>query len=152
MKANNLYLLIAAVLNASVALIHLGIVIGGPTWYRFFGAGEEMAKMAASGNPQATITTLFLVFVFAVWSIYALSASAVIRKLPLTKTVIFTIACIYTMRGLMGLPVVLLIDHPYLNELADKLTFMIISSLICLIFGCIHFIGWYKLLKNRALK
>ena len=36
--------------SAIAALAHLGCIIFGGDWYRFFGAGEQMARMAEAGN------------------------------------------------------------------------------------------------------
>ncbi|MBW8842017.1 MAG: hypothetical protein JF608_09450 [Sphingomonadales bacterium] len=35
----NRWLLAASILNGAAALLHLGCILGGPGWYRFFGAG-----------------------------------------------------------------------------------------------------------------
>lgn len=39
----NLSLVFAAALSAIAASLHLAIIVGGPAWYRFFGAGERFA-------------------------------------------------------------------------------------------------------------
>ncbi len=36
-------------------MLHLEIIIGGPDWYRFFGAGEGMAQMAEKGIAYSDI-------------------------------------------------------------------------------------------------
>jgi hypothetical protein len=36
-------------MSVAASLLHIGCIIGGPDWYRFFGAGEQMAKMAERG-------------------------------------------------------------------------------------------------------
>ena len=33
--------------------VHVGCIVFGAPWYRFFGAGEKMAQMADAGNPRA---------------------------------------------------------------------------------------------------
>ncbi|MGQ4584278.1 hypothetical protein [Lysobacter sp. F60174L2] len=40
-------------LNAIAALLHVGCIIFGASWYRFFGAGERMAQLASAGFVQA---------------------------------------------------------------------------------------------------
>ena len=40
-------LILGALFSAVAALAHLGCIIFGGDWYRFFGAGEQMAKMAS---------------------------------------------------------------------------------------------------------
>lgn len=46
----NLIPMLGSGLSAIAALLHVGIIIGGPSWYRFFGAGERMARAAAAGH------------------------------------------------------------------------------------------------------
>lgn len=48
-------LVIAGSLSFLAALLHIIVVIGGPDWYRFFGAGESMAVMAERGSLKPTI-------------------------------------------------------------------------------------------------
>ena len=38
------------------ASLHIAIIIGGPEWYRFFGAGERMATLAGQGSLIPTIS------------------------------------------------------------------------------------------------
>ena len=49
MQDQNVYLLIGAVLSFVASILHILIIIGGPGWYRFFGAGEKFASAAAAG-------------------------------------------------------------------------------------------------------
>jgi hypothetical protein len=39
----NFWLVGGGILSAIAALLHAAVIAGGPDWYRFFGAGEEMA-------------------------------------------------------------------------------------------------------------
>ena len=48
MQANP-WLITGGVLSALAALLHIGVIAGGPDWYRFFGAGEGMAILAETG-------------------------------------------------------------------------------------------------------
>ena len=48
------------------------------------------------------------------------SGAGIIRPLPLLKPVLVIISMIYIMRGVFGIPIVIYVDHPYLNELARK--------------------------------
>jgi hypothetical protein len=38
------------VLSAAAALLHIAVIVGGAEWYRFFGAGEGMARLAERGG------------------------------------------------------------------------------------------------------
>ena len=51
-------LVIAGTFSILAAVLHVGVVIGGANWYRFFGAGESMAQMAEQGLLKPTVITL----------------------------------------------------------------------------------------------
>jgi hypothetical protein len=128
------WLMAGAVLSAIAALLHIGCIVFGAPWYRFFGAGEKMARMAQQGNPKAALITSGIVIVLALWSLYALSGAGVVGRLPLLRTGLALIATIYVVRGLVVLP--MLVVAP------DKATpFWWWSSAICLSFGLVHVQG-----------
>ncbi len=68
-------------------------------------------------------------------SSYALSGAGVIRRLPLLRTALVLIAAVYLTRGILGIPVVLFVDDPYTRQLRAKITFMVVSSAICVGLG-----------------
>ncbi len=124
-----------ALLTGLASLLHLAIIVGGPEWYRFFGAGERMARLAARGAPHPAVVTAGIAAILALWAAYGLSGAGVIRRLPLLRTALVLIAAAYLARGILGLPVVLLVDDPYAEELRRRTTFMIVSSLVCIVLG-----------------
>ncbi len=134
-------LVAGGVLTGAASLLHIGMIIGGPEWFRFFGAGEQMARMVARGFLYPTVLTLGIAAVLAVWALYALSGAGVIRRLPLLRVVLAAIAAVYLVRGILGVPLVILVDDPYLNELRAKMTFMIVSSAICIVLGLCYAAG-----------
>ena len=136
---NLIYLQIAGSLSLLASLIHLVIIIGGPSWYRFFGAGENMAKMAEQGLLQPTLITLAIAIVLAIWGAYAWSAAGIFPKFPFLKTVLILITLVYMLRGVLGLVVPFISKHPQLVQ--NSLNFWIWSSIVCLIFGCVHLKG-----------
>lgn len=147
-------LIVAGSLSLMAAATHVAIIVGGPDWYRWFGAGEEMAKMAERGELYPALVTALIAAVLAIWGLYAFSAAGLIRRLPLMKTALVVITAIYLFRGLAGLFGVALVgsvDSPYLNELQKEATFIWISSLICLVFGAAYLFGtlgaWSRLAK-----
>ncbi|WP_228780039.1 hypothetical protein [Aquiflexum lacus] len=146
MKNRQLYW--AGVLTALISLTHIAIVIGGPDWYRFFGAGEGMAQLAEAGLASPIITTLGIALILGIWSLYAFSGAGLIRKLPLLKPVLVIITSIFLLRGLLGIPLVMLIDDPYFNELRDKMVFMVVSSLICFGFGMLYAKGICRFISH----
>ncbi|MFT6036842.1 MAG: putative oxidoreductase, partial [Marivirga sp.] len=134
--------------SAAASLLHVAILFGGPQWYRFFGAGEGMAQLAENGSNSPLIVTMAIAIVLAIWAMYAFSGAGYIKQLPLLKPILLAIAIIYIMRGVLGIPLVFYIEDPYLNELQEKLTFMIVSSSISFGIGILYFVGWKQLFKH----
>ncbi|MGX5913222.1 hypothetical protein ACR0ST_00620 [Aliidiomarina sp. Khilg15.8] len=138
----NNYLLTAALLCFMAALAHVGCIVFGGDWYRFFGAGEQMALMAEQGLWYPTIVTSGIVVILSIWALYALSGAGVIKPLPFTRLVLVVIAAIFLLRGVSF--VFLMPMFP-----GNSLTFWIISSGICLLIGSLFAVGvfqrWSKL-------
>ncbi len=130
----NTALVVAACLSAVAAVLHVGIVVGGAPWYRFFGAGERMASAAAAGRVYPTIVTLCIATVLALWSTYALSGAGVIEPLPLLRWALIAITGIYLLRGLAIVPLLVFAR-------ARSTPFLLWSSLVCIIFGAVHLLG-----------
>jgi hypothetical protein len=130
----NVFLIIAGGLSAVVAILHIGCIYFGAPWYRFFGAGEQMALLAERGSIQPTLITSGIVLGLSIWSIYAFSAAGVIVRLPLLRLALILITFIYLLRGVAGF---FLVSSP----MGRSPEFWMWSSLICLSFGIIHFIG-----------
>ena len=128
----NAFLIAGALLSALAAALHVGCVVFGAPWYRFFGAGERMAQMAIAGNWYPTVVTAAIAFVLAMWSLYALSGAGVIRALPLLRLALCGITAIYLLRGLVIVPLVVL---------GKSTPFWWWSSMICLLIGAVHLIG-----------
>ncbi len=63
-SGKNKFLIIGSIGSAIAALAHLGCIIFGGDWYRFFGAGEQMAKMAEDGHWYPTVVTSIIVLVY----------------------------------------------------------------------------------------
>ncbi len=140
MKTNKL-LIIGGILSMVAALLHVAIILGGPGWYRFFGAGEGMAKLAENGSTYPTFVTTSIAIILTLWALYAFSGAGLINKLPFLKPVLIAIGMIYLLRGIFGIPLVIYVDHPYLNELEEKMTFMVWSSIISISYGVVYLLG-----------
>ncbi|MEP0190445.1 MAG: hypothetical protein ABJP70_07480 [Erythrobacter sp.] len=89
----------AALLSAVACFIHIATIFGGGDWYRFFGAGEEMAKLDEAGSWRPAIITVFISAVLAGWVGYALSGAGVIFRLPLLRTALIAISAVLFMRA-----------------------------------------------------
>jgi hypothetical protein len=133
-KNVNVLLVIGALISAGAAVLHLFIIVGGPDWYRFFGAGERLAVAAANGHYYPALVTTGIAAVLGVWSVYALAGAGVIRRLPLLRTMLIGITTIYIARGIAVAPAVLFAG--------EQITpFLLWSSAICLGLGIVHLVG-----------
>lgn len=147
MKADrNSALIAGAALSALAAALHLGCIIFGAPWYRFFGAGERMAQLALAGSWYPAAVTTAIAAVLATWSIYALSGAGVIRRLPFLRTALCIITGIYLLRGTIILP--------FMNQFPDRSpAFWLWSSAICFTIGLVHFYGlrqvWPRLTRTH---
>jgi hypothetical protein len=137
----NRIMLTGGALTGAASLLHVAMIVGGADWYRFFGAGERMARMAARGSPYPALVTAGIAAVLAVWALYALSAAGVIRRLPLLRPALAAIAAVFLARGILGIPLVLLVDDPYLSQLRGRMTFMVVTSLVCVALGLCYAVG-----------
>lgn len=137
-----LYLITGAILSAIAALAHIGCILFGAKWYRFFGAGEKMAKWADEGNLRHIIITTPIVLILAMASVYAMSGAGVILPLPLLKWALVAIMSVNMIRGIVGFYFVV---RPY-GENSAKFWFY--SSAICLGFGIVHLIGLLQVWQN----
>jgi len=130
----NVWLVAGGALSATASAAHLAVIVGGPAWYRFFGAGERFAQAAARGSPIPAIVTLGIATVLAVWAAYAFSGAGLIPRLPLLRLGLVTISAIYLVRALVFIPALamrgLSID-----------AFAVWSSLIVLVYGAAYAVG-----------
>ena len=101
-RSMNVFLIIAGTLSAVVATLHLGCIYFGGSWYRFFGAGEQMALLSEQGSIQPTLITSVIVLILSTWSLYAFSAAGVIFKLPFIRLALVLITFIHLVRGVAG--------------------------------------------------
>lgn len=131
------YLLAAALCCGLAALAHAGCVVFGADWYRFFGAGEQMAQMAAQGLWYPAIVTAGIVLILLIWACYALSGAGAIRRLPLTRLALVLIAGIFLSRG-----VAFIVLMPLFPD--NSLTFWLVSSGICLLIGSLFAVGTWQ--------
>ena len=133
----NKWLVTAGMMSAAAALLHIATIAGGPGWYRFFGAGEEMARAAERGSAMPTLVTAAIAFILLLWALYAFSGAGLVRRLPLMRTALLLITAIYLLRGLALLP--LLVLKP---QLVDR--FAIVSSLVVLAYGLTYAVGTWR--------
>ena len=131
------FLIVGAALSAQAALLHLGCILFGAPWYRFFGAGERMARMAAAGHWYPTVVTSGIVAVLTCWSLYALSGAGVVRRLPLVRPALCVITGVYMLRAVAFAPF-----HSYFP--GNSAAFWLWSSAVCFVIGLVHLVGLWQ--------
>ena len=92
---------IAGWLSIGIAALHVAMIFVGASAYRFFDAGEEMARRAEAGSPLPALLTLAVAILFAVFGLYAFSGAGTVRRLPLLRAGLVAIGVVYTLRGFM---------------------------------------------------
>ncbi len=141
MPARNPALIIGGLLSVAASLLHIGCIIGGPAWYRFFGAGEAMATLAEQGSMTPTLITLGIAAILAIWAAYAFSGAGLLPRLPLLRTGLVVISAIYLLRGLALIPALVING-------ADVMPFILWSSLIVLVYGIAYAVGAWTAWPN----
>jgi hypothetical protein len=132
--SRNRMLMLAGAGSAAAAILHLACIAGGPEWYRTFGAGERMARMAARGHWYPTVLTLSIAAVLAVWALYAWSGAGLIRRLPLLRLALCAITGVYLFRAVAFVQL-----QPFFP--GNSAAFWYWSSGICLVLGLLHAFG-----------
>lgn len=130
-------LFIGGILSLLASLLHIGVIIGGPDWYRFFGAGEELAKMAEKGSLYPAVITFGIALVLAAWAWFAFAGAGFVWKPPLLRTGLIAISAVYLLRGLVLLPMLLLTPEKVNG-------FAVWSSIIVLVYGLFYATGTWK--------
>ncbi len=131
------WLVAGGYLSLAAAVLHVAVIAGGPEWYRFFGAGEEIAQAAERGEWGPPIMTSFIAAILGIWAAYAFSGAGKLPRLFLLRTGLIVITAIYLVRGLSLIPL-----HLMWPDLTDSFT--VWSSVIVLIYGLTHLIGTVK--------
>lgn len=124
-------------MSIAASLLHIGCIIGGPDWYRFFGAGEEMAEAAEQGRWMPTILTLIIAGVLAGWAAYAFSAAGKFVRLPLARTALVLISAVLLLRAFA-------VFIPSIWAPEQSMAFRIWSSAIVLFLGVCFAVGTFR--------
>ena len=142
-------LLAAGLLSTGIALLHVIIIFGGAPAYRYFGAGEQMARQAEAGSYFPGLLTATVTLFFAVFAFYAFAGATVAPRPPLLRTGLILIGVIYTLRGLLLAPqlVAYLANAPLLAS--KGLVFSTVSLLIGFVYRFGTWQAWGDLRNAR---
>ena len=136
-------LVLGGLLSAAASLLHIGVIVGGPDWYSFFGAGEAMATMAEQGSMTPALITAGIAAVLAIWAAYAFSGAGLLPRLLLLRTGLVVISAIYLLRGLALIPALAING-------ANVMPFVLWSSLIVLVYGLAYAIGTWTAWRSLS--
>jgi hypothetical protein len=137
------WLIVGGSLSVAAALLHIACIFGGPDWYRFFGAGEGIARAAARGDWAPMVITLVISAILLIWAAYAFSGAGSLPRVPLLRTSLVVITAIYLLRGLIFVPL-----HLWRPQHSDS--FAIWSSLIVFLYGAVYAIGTCKAWRHLS--
>lgn len=98
------FLISAGVIAAASAVWHLLCILGGPSWFAFARAPQQIIESAQQGTLLAPIGTVIVAGLMFACTIFAFSAVGLIRKVPLLKPALITISLLCTLRGLIAIP------------------------------------------------
>ena len=146
MNPGSALLTVGGALSAAAAALHLAVIVGGPDWYRFLGAGEGMARAAERGSWTPPLVTIGIAIILLVWAAYAFSGAGLIRRLPLLRTGLIVIGAIYLARGFV-------IFAPSMLRRPDLSSgFLFWSSLIVLGLGLVYATGTWMSWPNLSYR
>jgi hypothetical protein len=139
------WLIAAAWMSVAASLLHIACIIGGPDWYRFFGAGEAMARAAERGSMVPAIMTLVIAGILGAWAVYAFGAAEIGWRPPLVRTALTAIAAVLLARAAA-------VFVPSLWATDQWPTFAFVTSAICFVMGACFAIGTWRAWPSLSLK
>jgi hypothetical protein len=144
------WLIAAAWMSVAASLLHLACIIGGPDWYRFFGAGEVFAQAAERGSSTPAIMTAIIAAILAVWAVFAFGAAGIGWRPPLTRTALIAIASVLLARAAMAFV------PSFWPPENQTFAFIATTSAICFVMGACFAIGtwqaWPSLKPQRGIR
>ena len=133
----NVWLIGAGWLSVVAALLHIAIMIGGPDWYRFFGAGERVAHKATMGSIIPPLMAVGIAVILGITAAFAFAGAGVINRLPLMRVALVAISTVLLLRA-----AAYFIRAAWRPDLSQA--FMAWSSLIVLVMGLAFAIGTWR--------
>ena len=144
-RTGNSWLIAAGIGSALAALLHLAVIVGGPDWYRLFGAGERMARAAERGALFPALLAVGIAMACLVWSAYAFAGAGVLRRLPLMRPVLVVISL-----GLLGRGLAIFSPNAWRPDLTYG--FKLWSSLTVLALATCFALGTWRAWPNLSAK
>jgi len=127
-------LLVSAGIIASAAAIwHLLCIFGGPSWFAFARAPVQIIASSEQGTLLAPLGTIVIAGLMFACTVFAFSAVGLIKKVPLLKPALITIATLCTLRGIIAIP--------SFNTSAGLDVWQIIASTVWFYVGVCYIVG-----------
>jgi len=133
-SSNGWVYLSAAIAVAGVA-IHIGAVFGGASWYAFFGAPPRIVASARAGTWLAPVSALVIAGLMAMCAVYAGSVLGFVRRPPLQRAALASIAVVCLVRAFVLVPLAF-VDPELRNA------FEIISAIVWFVAGVGFVVGF----------
>lgn len=131
-------LLISAGIIASLAAIwHLLCILGGPSWFAFARAPQQLIDSAQQGTWLAPVGTIIVAGLMFACTVFAFSAVGLIRRVPLIKPALITIAALCTLRGVIAIPFLVTPQGLDVWEVIASSVWLYVG--VCFIAGTIEF-------------
>ncbi|MES3022443.1 MAG: hypothetical protein V4857_12760 [Pseudomonadota bacterium] len=136
-QTKNNYLIWSGIAAAAGGFLHLAVIFGGPSWYRFIGATEPIIRLAAKGHAFPVIVCLVAAALLFACASFAFSGAGLIPRLPFLRTVLVLITTGLLVHGVAFIPLVLmwpqkmigLYDGTGINAI------LTVTSAVCLVTG-----------------
>lgn len=97
-------LISAGIIASASASWHLLCIFGGPSWFVFARAPQQIIESSQQGTLLAPVGTIIVAALMFACTVFAFSAVGIIRKVPLIRSALITIALLCTLRGLIAIP------------------------------------------------
>ena len=133
----------AGVIASASALWHLLCILGGPSWFEFARAPQQIIDSAQQGTLLAPIGTITVSSLMFACTVFAFSGAGLIRKVPLLKPALITISFICTSRALIAIPIMITPDGYDIWEIVASSVWLYVG--VCFIVGTTE---QYRLVKS----
>jgi len=144
-RFSTICLVLVAITSFGTAFAHLACIPIGTQCYSAQMAPEIIIESAEQGTYLAPLATVFVSSIFVIFGLYSLSGAGGIRKLPLLKFGVYSIALLCTIRGV--LPLQFWLRYP--DEVGST---AILYGIGWLLSGLLLFFGYYNIQKSAYNK
>ena len=132
-------------LSAALSVLHVVVIVMGPSGYRYFGAPEEFARMTEAGSIAPAVLTGLFAAIFAIWAVYGFAGARLIPRPPLVRLGLVVISTVYILRGLSALPEALLLARAPEAFPPRFLVFSVVSLVVGIVYALGTRQAWRRL-------